>query len=115
MISDINNIFNISKLHSVNLNNVSIRYTRFFISIIILMCMIVIICSTASADTITVCSSLCDHSTIQAAVDVADAGDTILVGDGIYNENINVNKSLTITSEKGTVNCIVQAADPGQA
>jgi parallel beta-helix repeat protein len=43
-----------------------------------------------------------DYSTIQAAIDAASSGDTIIVGDGIYNEkNIVVNKPLSIHSENG--------------
>jgi parallel beta-helix repeat protein len=54
-----------------------------------------------------------DYSTIQTAVDVADSGDIIVVKDGIYTENINVNKPyLTIKSENGADSTIVQAADP---
>ncbi|RJS78757.1 hypothetical protein CW713_09080, partial [Methanophagales archaeon] len=49
---------------------------------------------------------------IQDAVDSAADGDTILVHDGTYNENVNVNKRLTIRSENGYANCIVQAANP---
>ena len=48
---------------------------------------------------------------IQAAVDAADPGDTIIVRDGIYSENINVDEQLTIQSENGSENCIIQAAN----
>lgn len=51
-----------------------------------------------------------NYSTIQEAVNAANAGDMIVVRDGTYNENINVNKRLTIKSENGSANCIVQAA-----
>ena len=53
-----------------------------------------------------------DYSTIQAAVDAAPAGDTIIVRDGTYTENVNVNKRLTIQSENGSASTIVQAANP---
>ncbi|MCP4693427.1 MAG: hypothetical protein GY859_35640 [Desulfobacterales bacterium] len=42
-----------------------------------------------------------EYATIQAAVDAAGSGATVLVADGLYNENINVDKSLTIVSENG--------------
>ena len=50
------------------------------------------------------------YSTIQEAVDAASAGDTIVVRDGTYNENIKVNKHLTIRSENGSDSTVVQAA-----
>ena len=53
-----------------------------------------------------------DYAKIQWAVDNASDGDTILVRDGVYVENVNVDKSLTIKSENGSANCIVQAANP---
>ena len=37
-----------------------------------------------------------DYATIQAAVDAASTGDTIIVKDGTYSEHVDVNKSLTI-------------------
>ncbi|NQE52398.1 Cell surface glycoprotein, partial [ANME-1 cluster archaeon GoMg3.2] len=51
------------------------------------------------------------YPTIQAAVDAASPGDTIIVRDGTYRENIDVTKRLTIKSENGSVNCIVEAED----
>jgi parallel beta-helix repeat protein len=54
-----------------------------------------------------------DYPTIQGAVDAARAGNTIIVGDGIYTENVKVNKSLTIKSTSGNpADTIVLAADP---
>ena len=54
-----------------------------------------------------------NYTTIQWAVDNATAGDTIIVRDDTYNEDVNVNKQLTIRSENGSANCIVDAANPG--
>ena len=51
------------------------------------------------------------YTKIQWAVDNASAGDTIIVRDGAYTENINVNKRLTIRSENGSAKTIVQAAN----
>ena len=53
-----------------------------------------------------------DYPTIQWAADNATGGDTIIVRDGLYTENIGVNKPhLMIKSENGSENCIVQAAN----
>ena len=53
-----------------------------------------------------------DYATIQGAVDAASPGDTIIVRDGTYIENVDVNKDhLTIQSENGAEATIVKAAD----
>jgi len=52
-----------------------------------------------------------EGESIQAVVDAASAGDTIIVRDGIYTENINVNKYLKIKSENSFASTIIQAAD----
>jgi hypothetical protein len=49
------------------------------------------------AVTYTVCPSGCDYSSIQAAVDAAAVGDTILIGAGTYQENVEVYKGLTLS------------------
>ena len=49
------------------------------------------------------------YPTIQAAVDNATTGDTIIVRDGTYVETVNVSKPLTLKSENGSANCIVDA------
>ena len=51
-----------------------------------------------------------DYEKIQWAVDNASVGDTIVVRDGVYVENIDINKPhLTIKSENGSAKCVVQA------
>ncbi len=47
---------------------------------------------------------------IQSAVADAAEYDEICVKDGVYNENVDVNKRLTIHSENGAANCIVDAS-----
>jgi PGF-pre-PGF domain-containing protein len=42
-----------------------------------------------------------NFTSIQAAVDAAFDGDTIVVGDGMYNESVTVTKPLTLRSENG--------------
>ena len=52
------------------------------------------------------------NTPIQHAINNATAGDTICVKDGTYNENVDVNVAhLTIHSENGKADCMVQAAD----
>ena len=62
-----------------------------------------------------------DFNNIQAAIDDANNGDTVLVSDGIYtgsgNRDINFNGlAITVRSENGPVNCIIDcngtAAEP---
>jgi parallel beta-helix repeat protein len=53
-----------------------------------------------------------DQGTIQDAVDEATPGDTIIVRDGTYTENVDVNKRLTIRSENGAASTTAQAANP---
>jgi len=73
------------------------------------LCMLACVVCVASAKTIYVPD---DHARIQWAVDNASAGDTIIVRNGFYVENIDVNKPhLTIKSESGSANCIVRAAN----
>ncbi len=55
-----------------------------------------------------------NYSTIQAAVNAASPGDTIIVREGTYIENVVVNvNDLTVQTETGSTSTIVQAADPG--
>ena len=61
-------------------------------------------------DTYTVCpGGGCGYTSIQEAVNAASDGDTIIVCDGIYTENINVNSRLTIQSENGSSKTVVDA------
>ena len=67
----------------------------------------------ARADTITVgIGPGFDFNTIQAAIDAAYDGDTILVADGTYtgdgNRNIDfLGKDIIVRSENGALNCII--------
>ncbi|MDI6876041.1 MAG: PKD domain-containing protein [Methanomicrobiales archaeon] len=52
------------------------------------------------------------YATLQAAVTAATAGDEIVVGDGTYTENVDVDRQLVIRSENGTASVTVNAASP---
>ena len=63
--------------------------------------------NSASAETISVCSSGCNYSTIEEAVNQAKTGDLILVEDGSYNESVTIDKPLIIKSKNGPEKCTV--------
>ena len=58
----------------------------------------------ASAATILVPNA---HANIQHAINVSSNGDVIQVGDGTYNQNLVVNKSVTIQSENGSATTFI--------
>jgi parallel beta-helix repeat protein len=76
---------------------------------ILLLSLLVLFTAGASAADRTVCASGCDNTSIQAAVIAADPGDTIIVHDGTYIENVVVDKRLTIRSQNGSAVTTVQA------
>ncbi|MDY6964482.1 MAG: NosD domain-containing protein [Halobacteriota archaeon] len=53
-----------------------------------------------------------DFTTIQDAVNASSPGDTIIVRDGTYNENVDVGKSITLKSENGAASTTVVASNP---
>jgi len=51
-----------------------------------------------------------DNKTIQEVIDSASDGDTVVVRDGVYSVYLNITKSITLRSENGTANCILEAS-----
>ncbi|HDD36012.1 MAG TPA: hypothetical protein ENF50_00895, partial [Archaeoglobus veneficus] len=54
-----------------------------------------------------------NYKSIQQAIDNANDGDTIIVRDGIYYENVKIDKSVTLKSENGSANCIIDGSKEG--
>ena len=69
------------------------------IQLLIALFFLIIVAGAASAVTITVNDDLdANYTRIQDAINNANSEDIILVNPGIYNENLNINKPLTIIS-----------------
>jgi serine protease len=65
-------------------------------------------CQRGSGATIRVPS---DRATIQAGINAAANGDTVLIAPGTYSENINFSgKAITVTSEQGPQVTIIDVA-----
>ncbi|WP_292388290.1 right-handed parallel beta-helix repeat-containing protein [Methanosarcina sp. UBA5] len=71
-------------------------------------------CSASSASNLRVSSATeGDYISIQAAIDEAEAGDTIFVSPGTYVENLKINKQVQIWSEsRKPEDTVIRAADP---
>lgn len=66
----------------------------------------VVVITSSAAQTLQVPS---EYGTIQAAIDAASNGDTILVADGVYDENITFRgKAIIVQSENGAGNTAIQ-------
>src|SRR3954470_3905632 len=60
----------------------------------------------SAATTRTVCARGCGFTTIQAAVNASIAGDTILVSAGVYHEDVNVTKTVTVQGAGSAVSTV---------
>jgi hypothetical protein len=77
----------------------------------VVLLLALLIMPAGAAAQITVCGVGGDYTTIQDAINAATAGQTILVCPGDYNENITVDKALTIISDGTGVATIWSDAD----
>jgi len=55
-----------------------------------------------------------DQATIQAGINIAFPGDTVLVADGTYSENLTIGKAITLLSENGSAGCVVNGNNSGR-
>ena len=65
----------------------------------VVLLLALLIMPAGAAAQITVCGVGGDYTTIQDAINAATGGETILVCPGDYNENITVDRALTIVSD----------------
>ncbi|MCC4772180.1 cell surface protein [Methanosarcina sp. DH2] len=87
------------------------------IATVTLMLAVIFTCSAGSAANLQVNPSVDGgYTTIQAAVDAANAGDTIFVSQGTYVENLKIDREMRIWSDsRNPENTIVKAADPAES
>src|SRR5665213_1781982 len=65
----------------------------------------------ASAATFTVCALGCSDTTIQGAVNAATPGDVINVAPGTYNENVTIDKDVSLVGTAGAASTTIVATD----
>jgi len=96
--------------HRVNFTGFTKKYNKYILFLILIFLFFFI--GTASAKTWYVDDSGgADFTSIQDAVNAANKGDTIIVKDGTYGENVKINKPITIKSENGAKKAILRAKE----
>ena len=94
----------------------TILIAKLFLSSILMLAVLSFSRGTAVAQTLTVCSTGCDHTSIKAAVVAASDGDTIEVLNDIHTENnINIFKNVTIVGQGAHLTTVQAAGIPNHA
>ncbi|RXA21421.1 DUF1565 domain-containing protein [Methanosarcina sp. MSH10X1] len=91
------------------------KYSRVFeLTALAIILAVLFTCTAVSASNLKVSSALeGDYISIQAAVDAAEAGDTIFVSPGTYVENLKINKEVRIWSDsRKPEETVIKAANP---
>ncbi len=86
--------------------------TRLLIALALPMLALVLPAFATTDSVITVCVSgppTCDTASIQAAIDAANFGDTVVVAAGTYTEQLTLKSGITLTSTDGPTSTIVMA------
>ena len=60
----------------------------------------ILVAGAAQGATLTVCAAGCDFTDIQSAIDAAAPGDIIDIGEGLYSENLRIDKDVTLRGER---------------
>ncbi len=75
-------------------------------STIVALILLSAILGCAGAATITVCESGCDSSSIKSALNQSMPGDVIEVRGGTYNENLDIQKSVSLVGVSDGGSCL---------
>ncbi|HEC76709.1 MAG TPA: hypothetical protein ENI33_05585, partial [Thermoplasmatales archaeon] len=86
---------------------------KYFVGALVIVGIVAILAIAGNAKGATI-NVPADYPTIQQAIDNASDGDTIIVRNGTYNEQVIINKNnLSIQSEYGAANTIINATGQG--